>query len=149
MRLTTRDRLRYLAAKARWRWQRTVPDAFPLYVRRTPLGAELDVSSLVECMVRQLAENYAEDPDAVGADLLRVAELEAAAVDELHLDGAGYAAPQRDALVERLVDEVGGARLRLVGPSAVRLGELIVAYCGEPGKVVSLPVPRRVGGAAA
>ncbi|MGW7248858.1 hypothetical protein [Streptomyces decoyicus] len=149
LRLTPRARLRYLAAKLRYRWQAIVPDAFRIYVRRTPLGAELDVSDLVETLVRQLAENYADNPEGVGDELARIAELGDAAVNERHLDGAGYAEHERDSLVERFVEDMGGARLRLVGPSAVRFGVLIAAHCTEPSTVVELPRQRRAGGAAA
>lgn len=145
MRLTTRARLRYLAAKVRYRWQAIVPDAFRIYVRRTPLGAELDVSDLVETLVRQLAENFADDPEGVGDELARIAGLGAAAVNERHLDGAGYAEHERDSLVEQLVDDMGGARMRLVGPAALRAAELITAYCGEPRTVAVLNAAREDG----
>lgn len=147
MRLTTRTRLRYLAARMRYRWQAIVPDAFRIYVRRTPLGAELDVSDLVETLVRQLADNYADDPEGIGDELARIAELGAAAVNERYLDGAGYAEHERDSLVEQLVDDMGGARMRLVGPSALRAAELITAYCGAPSTVVALLNADREGGA--
>ncbi|MFJ9468366.1 hypothetical protein [Streptomyces caniferus] len=147
MRLTVRARLHYLSAKLRYRWQAVVPDAFRIYVRRTPLGAELDVSDLVETLVRQLAENYADDPAGVGDELAQIAELGAAAVNERHLDGAGYAEHERDSLVEHLVDDMGGARMRLVGPSALRAAALITAYCTEPCAVIEQPEQRGGGDA--
>ncbi|NGO68007.1 hypothetical protein [Streptomyces boncukensis] len=149
MSLTPHTWVRYLAAKLRYRWRAMVPDAFRVYVRRTPVGAELDVSDLVEMLVRQLAENYADDPAAVGDELTRIAELGSAAASERHLDGAGHAEHERDRLVEQLVEDMGSARIRLVGPTAVRLGVLIAAYCTEPSTVVEIPRQRRAGGAIA
>ncbi|MCZ1009937.1 hypothetical protein [Streptomyces lydicus] len=131
MRLTTRDRLRYLAAKVRYRRQTIIPGAFRISVRRTPLGAELDVSDLVESLVRQLAENYADDPEGIDAELARIAELGVAAENERHLDGAGYAEHERDSLVEQFVDEMGGARMRIGGAIFTILPETVRALVDE------------------
>ena len=149
MRLTARDRLAYLAAILRHRWQTLVPEVYRVYVRRTPLGAELDMSALVEALVKQLAENYADDPEGVCDSLERIATLANVARDGYGRDSAGWAGAERDDLIERLIKDMGGARQIVRGEQGRLLGELIVEYCSYPSAdVVALPKQRK-GGAAA
>lgn len=148
MQLTARDRLRYLAAKMRHRWITIVPEVYRVHLRRTPVGAELDVTALVEALVKQLADNYADDPAGVGETLERIAELAEQSADAYGTDAHGWASAERDDLIERLIDDMGGARQRLYGPQAVRLGELIVEFCARPARVVGVPVQREGGVAA-
>lgn len=151
MTITWKDRLAYAAAKLRYRWQQVVPDAHPVYVRRTTLGAELDVSALVEHALLELAEQVADNPGEMCALLERIGNLRFDIDAERYLDGVGFAAAERDALMEQLLDDVGGSRMRLVGPEGLRLAELIRVYCSEaaPGALVLIPQQRRAGGAAA
>lgn len=151
MDITWKGRLAYAAAKLRYRWQQIVPDAHPVYVRRTTLGAELDVSALVEHMLLELCEQVAENPGEMCSLLEHIGNARFEIEAERHLDGVGFAAAERDLLVQQLMEDVGGSRMRLVGPEALRLAELIRVYCSEaaPAAVVQLPRQRRAGGAAA
>lgn len=151
MSMSWKNKLRYAAAHLRWRWHRIVPDAHPVYVRRTTLGAELDVSALVEHALLELCEQVAENPGEMGSLLEHIGNARFEIEAERYLGDGGFAAAERDALVQQLLEDVGGSRMRLVGPEAVRLGELIRVYCSEaaPAAVVRIPQQRRAGGAAA
>nr|BEK68797.1 hypothetical protein KPHV_60240 [Kitasatospora purpeofusca] len=89
---------------------------FPVSVQRTGIGsARLDVSPLVAALIGVLVEMVAEDPDGMVYEL-----------SELH-EASG---PERDALMERLIDRLGGADMSLPGQSARRLAQALLAAVG-------------------
>ncbi|GAA1353478.1 hypothetical protein [Streptomyces beijiangensis] len=55
-----------------------------------------------------LAELAVEDPDDILLALTAIDELREGVESERDLDGAGHAAPRRDAIVEALIDRCGG-----------------------------------------
>ena len=89
--------------------------AFPVWVRRRPVGVELDVTPLVSALLVALAAEAAEDPEGVGQEL---AGLYAA-------DG-----PERDELVEKLLERLGGATMQLASQGARELAERLLVAAG-------------------
>lgn len=106
--------------------------------RRANLGVEVDVTHLVSLLIRQLASDFHEDPEDVGAELVAIAEADAAAG---HVRGRGvdsYPEHERDALVQELIDKVGGAEHVLHGKQVNELVGLLMAAR----QVIVLPAQR-------
>jgi hypothetical protein len=89
--------------------------AFPVWVRRRPVGVELDVTPLVSALLVSLAAEAAEDVEGVGQEL---ADLYAAS------------GPERDELVQGLVDRLGGANMLLASADAKKLAERLLVAAG-------------------
>jgi len=88
---------------------------YAISIRRTGIGIELDHYDLVGALLAQLAGDFAEDPDGVGSDLL-----------ELAASSGG----ERDALLDKLLDRLGGATQRMGSTAARRLADRIIAAAG-------------------
>lgn len=88
-----------------------IPSGHPVTVRRTGLGVELDFHSLVACMLVELAADASDD------------DVELAEIRDS--DGAA-----RDLLVEKLIDRLGGATLRLGATDSHRLADSIKTAAG-------------------
>jgi hypothetical protein len=86
--------------------------AFPVWVRRRPIGVELDVTPLVSALMVSLASEAHGDPEGVGQEL---AELYAAS------------GPERDELVQGLLDRLGGANMLLASADAKDLAKRLLA----------------------
>lgn len=97
--------------------------AYPLWVRPTGLGVAIDAHPLVSALVRGLAAEVAEDPDGVVAELAVIAEA---------------SGPEQDAMIEQLLERLGGTDARYAAADARRLAELLLSIVG-PG----LPQQRR------
>ncbi len=93
----------------------SVPGPYPIYVRRTGLGAVLDVHALVAALIVELASQFTEDPEAVGDQLASI---------------AASSGPERDALLEELIGELGGASQRLPASAAQLLADRLTAAVG-------------------
>ncbi|WP_153463252.1 hypothetical protein [Streptomyces kaniharaensis] len=89
--------------------------AFPVWVRRRPVGVELDVTPLVSALVVSLAAEAAEDPEGVGQELA---------------DLYGASGPERDELVQKLVDRLGGANMLLTAADARHLADRLLVAAG-------------------
>ncbi|MFD0405509.1 hypothetical protein [Kitasatospora sp. NPDC127116] len=89
--------------------------AFPVWVRRRPVGVELDVTPLVSALLVSLAAEAAEDPGGVGQELANL-----------------YAAsgPERDELVQKLLERLGGANMLLASTDARHLAERLLIAAG-------------------
>lgn len=87
----------------------------PVFVRRTGLGAELSMDSLVGTLLAGLAAESVEDPDGVAAELAAI---------------AAASGPERDALLEELLERLGGASVRLASRDARHLAERLLAAAG-------------------
>ncbi len=98
-----------------------IPGLHPVYVRRTGLGCELAVDSLVEEAVVALMAEVAEDPEGVADEATYL----------LATDG-----PERDALLEALVERLGGGTLRLGGAAVKRLSDQLTTVAS----VTPLPI---------
>ncbi|MCF3101489.1 hypothetical protein IPZ58_07835 [Streptomyces roseoverticillatus] len=110
-----------------------------IYVDATPLGVELDVSHMIGKLLVQLAADFEEDPDGVGYILTSIAEAERVACGP-----DSHATHERDDLVERLLESIGGGAVPVHGPQVLRLAERL--------RVLGMPkgVPhQREGGEAA
>jgi len=81
-----------------------MPGPYPLYVRATGIGAAFDAHPLVAALIRALAAEFVKDPDGIGEELT--------VID----DATG---PEQDALLEVLLDRLGGTEMRY-GATAVR-----------------------------
>jgi hypothetical protein len=92
-----------------------IPAPHPVFVRRTGLGAELSLDSLVAALIGGLAAEFAEDPAGVGEELT---------------DIAGASGPERDALLETLIDRLGGATVGLGATAARTLADRLNAAAG-------------------
>lgn len=88
---------------------------YPISIRRTGLGVELDHHALMTALLAQLAEQYSEDPDGVGYQLGEIA------------DATGG---ERDALLETLLDSLGGATQNLGATAARELADRITDAAG-------------------
>lgn len=88
---------------------------FAISIRRTGIGVELDHFDLVGALLAQLALDFAEDPDGVGSDLT-----------ELAASSGG----ERNALLDKLLDRLGGATQRMGSTAAHRLADRIIAAAG-------------------
>lgn len=102
-------------------WTVRIPAPYPIGVRRTGLGAEINVEPLVRALLIELAQ---DSPDE---------DAEMAAIR----DASG---PCRDRLVEDLIDRLGGATIRVGATDAHRLAETIVAAAGP--RVLQFPTQR-------
>ncbi len=87
----------------------------PVFVRRTGLGAELGLNSLFAALFGGLAAEFAEDPAGVGAELAAV---------------AAASGPERDALLETLMDRLGGATVGLGATAARTLADRLNSAAG-------------------
>jgi hypothetical protein len=99
-----------------------IPAPHAVYVRRTGLGAELGVDSLVEAVVGALMAEVAEDAEGVAAEAEYL----------MSTDG-----PERDQLMERLVDRLGGGSIRLGGAAVQRLRDRLT----DIGSIAPAPLP--------
>ncbi|WP_441251153.1 hypothetical protein [Kitasatospora sp. McL0602] len=88
---------------------------YPISLRRTGLGVELDHHSLMSALLIQYVTSLAEDPSGV------LAEAEAI---------TAASGPERDALIETLLDSLGGTTQALGATAAKRLAERITALAG-------------------
>jgi len=86
-----------------------------MYVRTTGLGAAIDVHPLAAALFRALASEFTEDPDGVGEELT--------AID----DASG---PELDALLEVLLDRLGGTEMRYGATAARTLADRIKDAAG-------------------
>lgn len=100
-----------------------ITGAYPLWVRPTALGVAIDAHPLVSALVRGLAAEMVEDPEDVGAELVAVAEA---------------SGPEQDALVEQLLERLGGTDARYAAADARRLAEVLLHAVGP-----ALPQQRR------
>lgn len=89
---------------------------YPISIRRTGLGVELDHHSLVSALLAQLAGDFAEDPDGVGFQLTEIAESTGG---------------ERDALLDTLLDGLGGATQRLGGSAALDFASRVLTASGH------------------
>jgi hypothetical protein len=89
---------------------------FAISIRRTGIGVELDHYDLVGALLVGLAKDFAEDPDGVGWQLQELAASS---------DG------ERDALLDQLLDRLGGATQRMGSTAAHRLADRIIAAAGS------------------
>lgn len=112
--------------------------------RRASLGVEVDVTHLVSLLIRQLASDFYDETEDVGNDLIDIAKADAAASHQLGRgnddSGAGH---ERDALVQELIDKLGGAEHVLYGKQITELSALLLAA----GQVAVLPSQRDRGAA--
>lgn len=115
------------------------------YVRRTPTGAELDVSAFVEVLLVQLAQDFAEDPQAMAEELEELAAADSSSSFQTsHGGDDAPATHERDAMVQDLLDRIGGGKLPVYGDQVGRLAQALLA--------ASTPVPvpqQRTAGEAA
>ncbi|WP_367140403.1 MULTISPECIES: hypothetical protein [Streptomyces] len=112
---------------------------FRVYVDPTPAGVEIDVSHMIYALLRQLAADFEEDPDGVGEILTDIA-----AADRAASGPDSHATHERDDLVERLLESIGGGSVPVYGQQVLRLAERL--------RVLGMPkaVPhQREGGEAA
>ncbi|MFE5871592.1 hypothetical protein ACFQ6V_23505 [Streptomyces roseifaciens] len=110
-----------------------------VYVDPTGTGVELDVSHMVYQLLVQLAADFEEDPDGVGYLLTSIAEAERASSGP-----DSHATHERDALLEGLLESIGGGKVPVYGQQVLRLAERL--------RVLGMPksVPhQREGGEAA
>lgn len=116
-----------------------------MYVRRTPTGVELDVSAFVEALLVQLATDFAEDPQQMADELEELAAADSSSSFQTsHGNDDAPSVHERDAMVQDLLDRLGGGKLPVYGDQVGRLAQSLVA--------ASTPVPvpqQREGGAAA
>jgi len=106
-----------------------IPGAYPVFVRRTGLGAELRVDSLAEALLGALMEEVAEDPTGVADEAQYLVQTNG---------------PERDRLMEDLVKRLGGASIRLGATDARRLADGLNTAAGPLAFV-----PRQQGRTAA
>lgn len=83
---------------------------YPMYVHTTGLGASIDVHPLVHALFRAHALEFTEDPTGVGEDITAIA------------DASG---PELDALLEMLLDRLGGTEMRYGATDARNLARRI------------------------
>lgn len=112
--------------------------------RRANLGVEVDVTPLVSLLIRQLASDFYDETEDVGNDLIDIAKADASAE---HERGRGsddsYPEHERDALVQTLIDRIGGAEHVLYGTQVTELSKLLLAA----GQVAVLPSQKNRGAA--
>jgi hypothetical protein len=82
-----------------------VAGPYPLWVHPTYNGAVLDPHLLMRALFQSLAKEFAEDGDGVGEELGTIAEA---------------SGPELDALLDKLLDRLGGTELRY-GATELRL----------------------------
>jgi hypothetical protein len=93
----------------------TVPGGLPVTIRPTGLGVQLGVHALVAALLAALAAESAADPEGVAEELAEI-------------DGA--AGPERDELLQGLVERLGGAMLSLGATAARDLSERVRVAAG-------------------
>lgn len=98
---------------------------YPLWVRPTGLGIAVDAHPLVAALVRGLAAEVAESPEGVTAELVTIAEA---------------SGPEQDAVIEGLLERLGGTDARYAAADARRLAEVLLSMVGPM-------VPRQRGAA--
>lgn len=116
---------------------------FPLTLRATETGAELDVSAfLVRAVLTQLVTDAAEDPEGLGEELAGIGGLLRSAV---HAGRDSHARHEFDDQMQQLVDRyAGGGTVPLYATGVHQLRDAL-AEVATP-----RPVPgQREGGAAA
>ncbi|GAB2696887.1 hypothetical protein [Kitasatospora kifunensis] len=92
-----------------------VPAPYPITVRQTGLGVEISMLTLVSALITALAAESTEDPEGLADEL---AEIDAAS------------GPERDELLQALVDRLGGATQSLGATAARDLAERLLAAVG-------------------
>jgi hypothetical protein len=113
-----------------------VDGPFRIYVRRTPVGVEVDVSHFVEHLIRQLAADFADATSEVGDDLLEIAKLDdSAAYERGRGNDDSRCGHERDALIERFLGTIGGGSLILHGRQVREVAAALMAA----GQVVAVP----------
>ncbi|MER6235901.1 hypothetical protein ABT185_07470 [Streptomyces clavifer] len=108
-------------------------------VSSIPGGAVLHLDHHLFRIVLELAEQFTEDPDSIGEQLREIDALSNPRQDS-------DAEHERDRLVDELLDQVGGTRLRLYGPQVQRVAELLLSSNGA-GTVIAIPQQRQAGAA--
>ncbi|MEV7279708.1 hypothetical protein [Streptomyces sp. NPDC093111] len=73
----------------------------------------LDNSTVIHACLRILADLYREDPEGTGDALVGIADLGDAVEEERCSSGCGCIERARDAVIDRLIESLGGARVRL------------------------------------
>ena len=121
-----------------------VPQAGPfrLPVRRDPFGARLDVGHFVAHLVRQLADQARENGDSVLDELVAIADADSAARHDLSRGIEGDAEHQRDALVDTLIERIGGSELLLTPQQAAQLAAELTRSA-QPGTPTITPITER------
>ncbi|MFI2078274.1 hypothetical protein [Streptomyces triculaminicus] len=114
-----------------------VTGPFRVYVDPAPAGVELDVSHMIYALLRQLAEDFEDDPEGVGAELVAIAEA-----DRASRGPDSHATHERDGLLERLLDSIGGGAVPVYGSQVLRLAQRLMDLGRSRG------VPRQRGEAA-
>lgn len=92
-----------------------IAGAYPLWVRPTGLGVEIDAHPLVSALLRGLASEMAEEPEEVAAELVTIAET---------------SGPEQDSLVEDLLKRLGGTDARYAARDARQLAEVLLSIVG-------------------
>ncbi|WP_172387158.1 hypothetical protein [Streptomyces sp. MNP-20] len=83
-------------------------------LRRDRKGAlVLDGGAAAREQIGLLADLYREDPEGVGDLLIDIGDLKEQVERERCLNGLGQAELMRDAIVQELLDDIGGAEFRL------------------------------------
>ena len=88
---------------------------YPLGVRATVLGAVLDPHPLVAALFLGLAREFAEDADGVGEELAAIAEA---------------SGPELDALLEVLLERLGGTEMRYSATAVRELAARLLRAVG-------------------
>jgi hypothetical protein len=99
-----------------------VPAPYPVFVRRTGLGAEISVDRLVSALIGALMEEVAEDPEGLVAEAQYLVQV----------DGG-----ERDRLLEDLIRRLGGASIGLGATAARVLADRLNTAAGP------IPFPRQ------
>lgn len=112
--------------------------------RRANLGVEVDVTHLVSLLIRQLASDFYDETEDVGNDLIDIAKADSSASYERgRSSDDSYPEHERDALVQELIDKLGGAEHVLYGKQVTELSALLLTA----GQVALLPAQRDQGAA--
>lgn len=111
-----------------------------IHVRRTPTGVELDSSHRIGSLLIALARDFEEDPTGVADQLRELAGLDRSA---RHQGGDSYAVHERDALVDGLLDSLGGGSQLIYGKQVGALAASLLAA----GQVAIVPTQREAGAA--
>lgn len=108
-------------------------------VSSIPGGAVLHLDHHLVRLVLELAEQFTEDPEHIGDQLREIDALSNPRPDS-------HAEHERDQLIEELLDQLGGTRLRLYGDQVRRVAELLLTANGTA-TVVAIPQQRQAGAA--
>lgn len=120
-----------------------VEGPFPITVRATEDGAELDVSAfLVRALLTQLVTEAAEDPEGVGEELAGTGDLLTSAV---HGGRDSHARHEFDDQMDKLVDRLAGGGTIPLYPTGLRQLRDALAEIAAPR---SVPGQRSEGSAA-